>query len=93
MTEDSADGGTEGRGIDRELAVLILNACYRACRELGEMHALVQRVLPGEDGNKIKFQAGRAIAKIGRITETVFETHPDLEAYVESQINKFGRVS
>ncbi len=57
------------------------------------MNALVQDISPGEDGSKIKLQAGWVIAEIGRIAETVFKAHPDLEAYIESQINKFGRVS
>lgn len=54
---------------------------------------MARELLPGEDGNRIKLQAGRAIAEIGRMLDTVFEAHPDLEAYVEGQINKFGRVS
>lgn len=79
--------------MDREFAVLILNACYRASRELGEVGVMIEEFEPGEEGRSIKLQAGAAIGEIGRITEAVFKLHPDLEAYVESQITKYGRVS
>ena len=79
--------------MDRELAILILNACYRASRELGEIGVMVQEHAPGADSRAIKLQAGITIAEIGKITEAVFDQHPDLEAHVESQIDKFGRLS
>ena len=79
--------------MDKEFAVLILNACYRASRELGEIGVMVQDFAPGQDGRSIKLQAGATIGEIGKITEAVFKLHPDLEGYVESQISRFGRVS
>jgi len=79
--------------MDRELAILVVNACYRACRELGEMGILVGELAPNEDGRSIKMQSGAAIEEIGKITEAIFRVHPDLEAYVEGRIDKFGRVS
>jgi hypothetical protein len=79
--------------MDRDLAVLVLNACYRASRELGEMGVLVHEQSPDADGLAVKHQAGFAIAEIGKITEAVFNLHPDLEAYVESRIERFGRLS
>ena len=79
--------------MDRELAVLVLNACYRASRELGEMGVMVGELAPGNDGRNIKMQSGAAIGEIGKITEAIFRVHPDLEAYVESRIDRFGRVS
>lgn len=79
--------------MDREFAILILNACYRASREIGEMAVMAQEFSPDETGRSIKLQAGLVVAEIGRITEAVFEAHPDLKAYVESRIDKFGRVS
>ena len=79
--------------MDRELAVLVVNACYRACRELGEMGVMVGDLAPNDDGHHIKMQSGAAIGEIGKITEAIFKIHPDLEAYVESRIDKFGRVS
>jgi hypothetical protein len=91
MDEDGADGGPNGQCIDRELALLILNACYRASREMGEVGVLVADIAPGE--KRIFQQAGWVIAEIGKITETLFEAHPGLEAHVERQIQKFGRLS
>jgi|GEM_PF-2684712 len=79
--------------MDREFAILILNACYRASRELGEIGVMVQEFAPDAEGRAIKLQAGATIGEIGKITEAVFKRHPDLEAYVESQIDKFGRIS
>lgn len=79
--------------MDRELAILVLNACYRASRELGEAGVMVGELAPGEPGHSIKMQAGRAVGEIGRITEAIFAIHPDLEAYVERRIEKFGRLS
>ena len=54
---------------------------------------MVQEHAPGADSRAIKLQAGITIAEIGKITEAVFDRHPDLEAHVESQIDKFGRLS
>ena len=79
--------------MDREFGILLLNACYRASREMGEMGVMIKEFSPGEDGHKVKMEIGMAIAEIGRVTESVFRAHPDLEAYIESQIEKFGRVS
>ena len=79
--------------MDRELAVLVVNACYRACRELGEMGMMVGDLASNHDGHHIKMQSGAAIGEIGKITDAIFKIHPDLEAYVESRIEKFGRVS
>ena len=79
--------------MDRELAILALNACYRAGRELGEMGVMVGELAPNDGGRHIKMEAGAAIGEIGKITEAIFQIHPDLEAYVESRIDKFGRVS
>ncbi len=79
--------------MDREFGILILNACYRASREIGEVGGSVQEFSPNEDGARIKRQAGFVIAEIGKITEAVFALHPDLEPYVEGQIAKFGRLS
>ena len=79
--------------MDRELAILVVNACYRASREIGEMGALVGQLEPSEEGRQIKMQSGAAIGEIGKITEAIFRSHPDLEAYVEGRIDKFGRVS
>jgi hypothetical protein len=93
MTEHSPDDGPHSPGMDRDFAVLILNACYRASREMGEVGVMAREFAPGEDGDAIKSQAGWVIAEIGKITETVFKAHPDLEAYVEHQITTFGRVS
>jgi hypothetical protein len=93
MSKDSTGDGPHSPGMDRDFAVLILNACYRASREMGEVGVMAREFAPGEDGDAIKSQAGWVIAEIGKITETVFKAHPDLEAYVERQINTFGRVS
>lgn len=79
--------------MDRDLAILVINACYRASKELGEMGVLVGELEPDEFGLKIKHQAGRSIGEIGSITETIFKLHPDLEQYVGSQLDRFGRVS
>jgi hypothetical protein len=79
--------------MDREFAILMLNACYRASREIGEIGVMAQEFSPGEDGRGVKMQAGVVIAEIGKLTDAVFHAHPDLEAYVESRIGKFGRLS
>ena len=79
--------------MDRDFAILMLNACYRASREMGEMGVMIEEFSPGEDSHKVKMEIGMAIAEIGRVTESVFRAHPDLETYVESRIEKFGRVS
>jgi hypothetical protein len=79
--------------MDRDLAILVINACYRASKELGEMGILIGELGSDEFGVKIKHQAGRSIGEIGSITEAIFKLHPDLEQYVEGQIDRFGRVS
>lgn len=79
--------------MERDFAILVLNACYRASREMGEMGVMMDEFAPGEDGHKLKMEIGMAIAEIGRVTESVFKVHPDLEAYIESRIEKFERVS
>ena len=79
--------------MDREFGILLLNACYRASREMGEMGVMIEEFSPGEEGHKVKMEIGMAIAEIGRVTESVFRMHPDLEAYVEGQIDRFGRLS
>jgi hypothetical protein len=79
--------------VDREFAILILKACYRASREMGEVGVSVEEFSPNEDGARIKMQAGYVIAEIGKITDAVFALHPDLESYVEDRIVKFGRLS
>ncbi len=79
--------------MDRAAAILVLNACYRASKELGEMGVMMEDLYPDEQGAEIKHQAGRSIAEIGIITEAIFKLHPELERYVEEQIERFGRVS
>jgi hypothetical protein len=79
--------------MDREFAILVLNACYRASRELGEIGVMTHDFAPGDEGKALKHQAGAAVAEIGRITESIFKAHPDLEAYVEGRIDKYGRLS
>lgn len=79
--------------MDRNLAILIINACYRASKELGEMGVMVKEFTNDEFGTEIKHQVGQSIAEIGAITDTIFKLHPDLEQYVEDQIDRFGRVS
>lgn len=79
--------------MDREFAVLVLNACYRASREMGEIGVMAREFSSDADGADLKMQAGHVIAEIGRITEAIYKLHPELEAYVESQIDRFGRVS
>jgi len=79
--------------LDRNLAILVLNACYRASKELGEMGVMVGELCHDELSTKIRRQAGQSIAEIGVITDTIFKLHPELEQYVEDQIERFGRVS
>ena len=79
--------------MDKAAAILVLNACYRASKELGEMGVMMEDLYPDEKGIEIKHQAGRSIAEIGIIIEVIFELHPELERYVEEQIDRFGRVS
>ena len=79
--------------MDRNLAILVINACYRASKELGEMGVMMEEFTHDEFGTKIRHQAGQSIAEIGAITDTIFKLHPDLERYVEDQIGRFGRVS
>ena len=92
MTNPLPDENNDER-MDREAAILVLNACYRAAREMGELGVAIEGFAPGTDGREIKMQAGMVIAEIGRITDTIFQMHPDLEAYVESRIERFGRFS
>ncbi len=84
---------SDAREFDRDFAILILNACYRASREIGEMAVSVREHSPPAVGDEIKSQAGHVIGEIGRITEMVFKQHPDLEAYIEDRIKRFGRLS
>lgn len=79
--------------MDGEFAILVLNACYRASRELGDIGVMSQDFAPGEEGKALKYQAAGVIGEIGKITETIFKVHPDLEQYVEGRIDKFGRLS
>lgn len=79
--------------MERDFAILVINACYRASREIGEIGTMAKKFAPGEEGKEIKSQVGFVISEIGRITDSVFMDHPDLKDYVENQINKFGKVS
>lgn len=89
---DSGKLDVENGEFDREFGILVLNACYRASWEIGEIGVLAREFSP-KDGEAVRRQAGMIIAEIGKLTEGVFRQHPDLEAYVEGRINKFGRVS
>lgn len=79
--------------MDREFAILLINACFRASREMGQMGTMVREFTPDETGDAVKSQIGYAMAEIGKVMSQVYEAHPDLETYVEHQIDKFGQVS
>ncbi len=78
--------------MDKGYAILVLNACFRASRELGEV-ATMTGDFAGDDGPGLKSQLGMAVGEISRITETIYSLHPDLHGYVEQQIETYGRVS
>ncbi|CAN5344904.1 hypothetical protein BH09PSE1_BH09PSE1_26060 [soil metagenome] len=79
--------------MDRGFAILVLNACFRASRELGEAATAVEAFSSEEEGRRLKLQLGASVGEIGRITESIYDTHPDLREYVEQQIDKYGRLS
>ena len=79
--------------MDKDFAILMINACYRASREIGEIGVMIREFVPGSEGTDIKMQAGAVVAEIGKITETIYKKYPELESYVESRIDKYGRVS
>jgi hypothetical protein len=79
--------------MDREFAIMTLNACFRASRELGETGTMVKAFSSDEAGLEIKSQIGMAIAEIGNVMESVFKLHPDLRDWIDERIEKYGRVS
>jgi hypothetical protein len=79
--------------MDREFAIMTLNACFRASRELGETATMVKAFSSPETGPQIKLQIALAMAEIGKVKDCVYQTHPDLHDWVEQRIEKYGRVS
>jgi len=57
------------------------------------MGVMVREFTPGDTGDAVKSQIGVALAEIGKVMSQVYAAHPDLEAYVAHQIDKFGQVS
>ena len=79
--------------MDRNFAIMVLNSCYRACKDLGEVGVMVKEFSSESDGINIKEKIGLSIAEIGAIITYIYEVVPDLEAYVEERIEKYGRLS
>jgi len=78
--------------MDIDLARHCVRAAFRASRELeSALHALKAGCEPDEyDGYKLGI-AG-AIYEIGvALTNTAIAAHPELEAEIEAQIQKYGR--
>jgi hypothetical protein len=79
--------------MDKGFAVLVLNACFRASREIGEVATMVEAHAPDDEASRLKSQMGMAVAEIGRVTESIYKMHPDLYDHVDAQIEKYGRLS
>lgn len=79
--------------MDRQFAEMVLNAVFRASRELGEMGTMAKTFCSEDIGPELKYKLGHAIAEIGQIAEQVYQSHPDLREIVEARIDAYGRWS
>lgn len=79
--------------MDRQFAEMVLNAAFRASRELGEMGVMAKEFCSEDVGPDLKYKLGYAIAEIAKVKERVYEAHPDLRQVVDARIDKYGRWS
>lgn len=78
--------------MDRDLASIIISACYRSTRELGELSPIIKEYCNEDDYRTLRTEIGSAIYDIlENIQNYAASKYPDLKAEVESRIEKYGR--
>jgi len=78
--------------MDKELAMLIVNAAIRSQRELGDIVPLIKEHCTPEEYNVLLLATGSAIYEASLIMERVYDLHPKLKDEFEGRLNKFGRL-
>lgn len=78
--------------MDRDLAGIIISACYRSTRELGDLAPLIKEHCEESDYLALRTAIGSAIYDIlENIATHAASKYPDLKAEIESRIEKYGR--
>jgi hypothetical protein len=80
--------------MDRDVALVIVNACYRSARELGELAPLVRDHCSPEEQAALRQAIGGAVHDImENIAAYVWSRNPEAKAETEARLERFGRVS
>ena len=80
--------------MDKDLALIIVNACNRSVRELGALAPYVRDHCSPEDQAVLRPAIGQSIIDIMKnIVEYVGARRPEAMAEVEQRLDKYGRVS
>ena len=79
--------------MDKEFAILVLNSSFRSARELAETARAVKAFSSEKEGVELKLQFSVALSEIAKINEYIFELLPEMRAYVDARIDKYGRFS
>lgn len=78
--------------MDRDLASIIISACFRSTRELSDLAPLIKTHCDEDDYRALRTSIGSAIYDIlQNIENYAASQHPDLKAEVEARIEKYGR--
>ena len=77
--------------MDGEFAQMVLAAAFRSSREIGELARMAKAFSEAEQGPRLKGQMVDVLAELGKLTEAVYEIHPDLRALVDARIEKYGK--
>jgi hypothetical protein len=79
--------------MDKELALHIVRTAFRSAAALEELFPLLQHHCREEEAKAYGLAIASAIADIHReLTNRVFSSLPELQAEVEMQIRKYGRI-
>jgi len=80
--------------MDKDLAVIILNACYRSARELGDLTPLVRAHCTPEDQVVLRDAISQAVFDImENIGAYVWSKSPEAKAETEGRLEKYDRVA
>ena len=79
--------------MDKELGLHIVRTAFRSTAALEELLPLLQQHCREEEARAYGRAIASSIASVHReITNRVFASLPELQAEVESKLNKYGRV-
>ncbi len=79
--------------MDKDLAIIILNACYRSARELGDLAPLVRDHCSPEDQAVLRNAIAQSVYDImENIASYVWSKSPEAKAETETRLEKYSRV-